>query len=85
MKSKQVISDDRKDIIELVEQALHRLKNNYGNANGGAWQAGGAYWRLCKAVEWIDSQLEAIEGKEHSEFLRQNHEKRLIPKNIGDE
>ena len=61
------------EVTTLLKEALSRIERPSGNANGGNWQAGGAYWRLAKAIKFIDNAMDHVEGKEHAKFIRENH------------
>lgn len=61
--------------IYLVDQALRKLERPQANANGGEVQLGGVYWRLSKALEFIEPFLYEVEGKKHADFLINTHRK----------
>lgn len=66
--------------IVLIEEALSRLKRPQPNANGGAIQLGGVYWRLVKALtEFVDQYLDMVEGQSHADFIRANHGHYVLP------
>lgn len=61
------------EAIELVQDALFRIKNEPKNANQG-WQCGGAYWRLSAVIKhYLLPKLEENEGKAHADRLIQTH------------
>lgn len=65
---------ERADAIQLLEEALARIRAPRANANGGNEQVGGAYWRLAKVLsQYLDPKLEQEEGHEHAEFIRAMH------------
>lgn len=50
---------DRAEAVDLLEQAINRIKKSSPNGNGGSEQIGGIYWRLAKVLsEYADVQLE---------------------------
>ena len=55
----------RHQIAQLLREALARVEHEHG--------FGGAYWRLAKALRWIDAHLEATETAEHAAFVRDTH------------
>lgn len=71
------------EAIKLLEEATSRLKHDHQNANGGSWQAGGAYWRLAKVLRCcLAPVLDEVEGKEHADFLRATHGILVKPKGV---
>lgn len=64
----------RGDAINLLEEAIAKLKHDHPNANGGSWQAGGAYWRVAKVLgQCLAPALDEVEGKHHADHLRASH------------
>ncbi len=64
------------EAVTLLGQALQRVKNKQKNSKGSEWQCGGAYWRLCKVLEfYVYPNLVHMEGIERAEFLIKTHGK----------
>ena len=62
------------EAVDLVEQALLRLKNPGKNANGGNIQLGGIYWRLAKVLDqFVNRNIVEQEGESHALFIRKTH------------
>lgn len=73
---------ERAEAVQLVEEALARIRAPGANANGGNEQVGGAYWRLAKVLsQYLEPALDQQEGHEHAEFIRATHG-RLLRLNI---
>lgn len=72
--SKQIQDQQRSEAVELLQQAMHRIKHPARNARGGTVQVGGAYWRLARVMKWyLEPRLVDQEGTEHAEFLLKTH------------
>ena len=65
--------------INCLEQCLDRMKKKSQNSNGGDWQAGGCYWRLMKVIEFVDSDLDRVQGFFDAERLRSIHGRLVNP------
>ena len=65
-----------------LEDALWRLKSPSSNYRGADMMMGGAYWRLAKALKFVDAHLDAFEG-DHAAFVRKHHG-RLKPAEADD-
>lgn len=63
----------RHEAIAYLEEALERLKNRRPNAVGGEMQAGEAYWRIAKALRYVDDVLVYHEGGDNAASLRNMH------------
>ncbi len=59
--------------IQIIEQAVDKLRYPSTNANGGPLCAGGVYWRLVDVAADLDNHLAQVEGDEHASFLRATH------------
>lgn len=59
----------RDEVLQLIDEARSRI----AKAGRKGFQAGGAYWRLAKALEFVDAELNAQEGYIHAEKLRITH------------
>ena len=60
---------ERNEAIQLMEEALSRIKHPSGRE-----QTGGAYWRLAVVLgDYLSPRLEANEGKQHADFIRETH------------
>lgn len=65
---------EKSHAIELLEEALTRIKSPKPNSRGSDFQAGGAYWRLAKVLgEYVLPALGQCEGQEHANFLLHVH------------
>ena len=63
---------DKEYAIELLQQALNRLKGREGGTNEEC--TAGAYWRLAQVLElYLAPRMDKTEGKEHADFIRKNH------------
>ena len=64
----------RPEAIELLDEALDRLREPQPNANGGEIQIGAIYWRLLSVLaDHCDPLLDSVEGAKHASFLRRTH------------
>ena len=64
----------------LLADALRRIRHPQKNANGGAYQAGGAYWRLAKVLrEYLEPALPSIEGQAHADHIFKHHGRIQLP------
>ena len=64
----------RAQAIQLLEEALDRLRQPQLNSSGGAWQAGGCYWRLMRVLaDYVAPLLYEVEGITNAERLRASH------------
>jgi prophage regulatory protein len=71
---------NRTEAIQLLEEALCRIKQPQPNHNGGDTQIGGAYWRLMKVThDFLIPQLAAQEGPEHAARLISMHQPTPAP------
>ena len=62
-----------KQAVEFLEDIIIRIKNKPMNASGKGWQVGGAYWRACHVLKFLDNQLDENETEEQAKFIRKNH------------
>lgn len=62
----------RAECVQLLEQALDRLRHPSENAHGKTLQAGGAYRRLVTVLKHLDAHLDHYEG-EHANAIRETH------------
>ena len=68
-------SSAKERAIQLLNEALTRIKDEPKNAIGG-WQCGAAYWRLAAVLRgYLEPRLIKEEGKEHAEFIINAHGK----------
>lgn len=66
------------EALLLLQQAMDRIKGEPINHKGRGWQCGDAYWRLSQVLEYyLFPRLEEQEGKEHTDFIIENHGKIL--------
>jgi hypothetical protein len=64
------------DALLLLRQAMDRIEGEPRNHKGRGWQCGGVYWRLSQVLEYyLFPRLEEQEGKEHADFIIENHGK----------
>lgn len=69
-----VVIMDKQQAINLLQEALNRLENPSGNANGGDIQLGGVYWRLAKVLnDYVDVNMGEQEGCKHAKFIRYSY------------
>lgn len=54
---------------QLLAEAWIRMDRPQPNAHGGAFQAGGVYWRLANVLKWLESKLPTLEGPKHAAFV----------------
>lgn len=65
---------ERAEAVKLLDEAAARLRKPSRNANGGAVQIGGCFWRLSNVLSYyVEPLLDAEEGVTHAAWLRANH------------
>lgn len=63
---------DKDEAVALIEEAIEKIKKPSINSSGGRMEIGGVYWRLVRVLnKFVVPQLSEIEGREHSEYLRE--------------
>lgn len=56
------------EVVEYIKQVLSKI-----DRPAGPIELGGAYWRLAKALRYVDAHLEDTESADHAEFIRATH------------
>ena len=52
------LDDQHQDAVDVLNEALYRIEHPSPNANSYQMQAGGAWWRLQKVMEWLAPHVE---------------------------
>ena len=53
----------RSEAVQLLQEAIDRIRRPVKNYSGGAWQAGGCYWRMMKVLH--DFVVPGLVEEEH--------------------